>query len=241
MSGTEEEWVRAAMSEDMMVVELLVRLHATAPSPPPLKPPALPLEWSVRQRRSKPASASGSAKTQSQRASPTTPLSWSGATSLSGGSGGGGEEESSRPTAEKFSLTPGSKVNGDSDRTSLKRTRKKTLAELRDAESTLLKERRDLKRELAALRLNLDKQRTTNKNLKRMKIELQPFPDTETTIFDQLNHTATTDDPALSDNAVRLQLLTSDCCPGPDPIASSDPKFVLPDLNMPFEEDYPFS
>ncbi|KAL6570446.1 hypothetical protein OROMI_014960 [Orobanche minor] len=229
MSGAEEEWVRAAMSDDMMVVEFLVRLHATAPSPPPLKPPALTLEWSVRQRRSKPTSASGSAKTQSQRASPTTPLSWSGATSLSGGSGGGGEEESSRPTTEKFSLTPGSKVG------------LMTLAELRDAESSLLKERRDLKRELAALRLNLDKQRTTNENLKRMKIELQPFPDTETTVFDRLNHTATTDDPALSDNAVRLQPLTSDCCPGRDPIASSDPKFVLPDLNILFEEDYPFS
>ncbi|KAL0425136.1 UNVERIFIED_CONTAM: hypothetical protein Sradi_1048400 [Sesamum radiatum] len=114
MSGADQEWVKAALMDDTMVVELLVRLHAAAP--PPLKPAALPLEWSVRQRRSKPVSVANPKKQQSQRASPTTPLSWSGATSLSGGSGGsggaaaGGSEESSRPPIQKLSAATRSKV-----------------------------------------------------------------------------------------------------------------------------------
>ncbi|KAL0463959.1 UNVERIFIED_CONTAM: hypothetical protein Slati_0283500 [Sesamum latifolium] len=114
MSGADEEWVKAALTDDTMVVELLVSLHAAAPTP--LKQAALPLEWSVRQRRSKPVSVGNPKKQQSQRASPTTPLSWSGATSLSGGSAGsggaaaGGSEESSRPPIQKLSAATRSKV-----------------------------------------------------------------------------------------------------------------------------------
>ena len=104
MGGADEEWVKAAMTDDTMVVELLVRLHASAPSPPPA------LEWTVRQRRSRPAAARKPA--HSQRASPSTPLWWTGAaTSLSGGSGGaGGSEESSRPRSQKLSTDARSKV-----------------------------------------------------------------------------------------------------------------------------------
>lgn len=106
MSGAEDEWVRVAMEDDIMVAELLVRMRGAAP--PPLKRPSLPLEWSVRQRRSKPvfANTNQKKKPQSQRASPTTPLSWSGGTSVSGGSGGagaGGSEESSRLHSQKLS------------------------------------------------------------------------------------------------------------------------------------------
>ena len=55
--GADEEWVNAAMTDDAMVVDLLVRLHRA------------PLEWSVRQRRSKVRKAG--------RSSPSTPLSLS--------------------------------------------------------------------------------------------------------------------------------------------------------------------
>lgn len=109
---SDEEWVKAATVDDAVVAELLLVLkEVKQPSPPPPPPakPALSLEWSVRQRRSK--AVIFQAKKQAPMASPTTPLSWSAATSLSGcgvgggsgnGSGGcsidvGPEEESSRP------------------------------------------------------------------------------------------------------------------------------------------------
>lgn len=79
------------MADDSLVVDLLLRLHR---SPPP--PPCLNLHWTVRQRRSR----SAHNKAESTRASPTTPLSWSGATSASGGNLDGYEEYSrpSKPT-----------------------------------------------------------------------------------------------------------------------------------------------
>lgn len=104
MGGADEEWVKAAMSDDTMVVELLVRLHGAAATPPPR------LEWTVRQRRSRSVSANTKKLSQSQRASPSTPLWWSGGTSLSGGSGGGASEESTRPHSHKLSTDARSKV-----------------------------------------------------------------------------------------------------------------------------------
>ncbi|KAL3618380.1 hypothetical protein CASFOL_038701 [Castilleja foliolosa] len=217
--GGEEEWVKAAMTDDTMVVELLVRLHGAA-----LRPPAPPLEWSVRQRRS----SNSNPKKQS---SPTTPLYWSGATSLSG------DEGSSRPATHKMLTAARSKVNGDSEKTVLKRTRKKkTLAELKNQECTLLKERRALKKELVALRASFEKQRATNENLKKIKIELQPGLDKETTFSteESISDQLAIPDPIVSDNNILLQPSTSNGCP-----ETNDSTFVVPDLNMPFEEDHP--
>ncbi|KAL3644374.1 PP2A regulatory subunit tap46-like [Castilleja foliolosa] len=67
-----------------------------------LRPPAPPLEWSVRNRWSGHVSSNIYPKRQAQRLSPTTPLSWSGATSLSGGSGGAGDEGSRRDLGQKW-------------------------------------------------------------------------------------------------------------------------------------------
>ncbi|KAL7114268.1 hypothetical protein ACP275_04G110000 [Erythranthe tilingii] len=239
MSGAEEEWVRAAITDDTMVAEFLVRLHGAAP-PPPSKPAALPrLEWSVRQRRSRvPVAAVNNnhpKKHHEQRASPTTPLSWSGATSPSGGSAGSGgaaavdgREDSSGQPARNLAATTRSKVNGDSEKTGLKRSRKKkTLAELKDEENSLIKERRELKREIVALRVNLEKERATNESLKRMKIELQPRLDREK-ISDQLQQKTTDND-----------INTQKCSTSNNDVAGPtfDPKFVLPDLNIAFEEE----
>ncbi|KAG8379751.1 hypothetical protein BUALT_Bualt07G0122000 [Buddleja alternifolia] len=244
MSGAvDEEWVKAAMSDDAMVVDLLVRLHHT---PPPLKPAAVPLEWTVRQRRSRPVSVTNNPKKPAHRASPTTPLSWSGATSVSGGSGGAGcvgSEESSKPVPFKLSNTTRSKINTDSEKAALKRSRKKkSLVELKDEENSLLKERRDLKREMVALRMNLERQRTKNENLKRMKIELRPRLDREMTtlpeesISGQLQQTFIDPippiTPLISCNDVTLQYSTLN---GAD--EASESKFILPDLNMPFDDD----
>ncbi|XP_051116372.1 uncharacterized protein LOC127241388 [Andrographis paniculata] len=239
MSAADEEWVKAAMSDDAMVVELLVRLHGAAGRTKAAV--ALPLEWTVRQRRSKPMSVTNSLKSQSQaqRASPTTPLSWSGATSNSGGSGGAGcEESSSRPVPPKPSCQRRSKVNGDTEKTTLKRSRKKkTLAELRVEESTLLKEKRELNREIAAIRLNVEKQRTTNESLKRMKIELQSLPGgAEESTSDQLKQKTTTT--CCPTPSITRQPSLPNGCPEPDdPAAASNPKLMLPDLNIPFDEN----
>ncbi|KAL3819159.1 hypothetical protein ACJIZ3_005064 [Penstemon smallii] len=223
MTAADEDWVKSAMKDDTMVVELLVRLHRAAPPPPPpaLKPAALPLEWSVRQRRSRPVSISSNTKKPAHRASPTTPLSWSGGTSLSGGSGG--FEESSRP---KLSNTARSKANVDGEKTGSKRSRKKkTLAELREEENLLIKERRELKRQISALRVNFEKQRATNESLKRMKLEMQPHLDkrkAEESVSGQLEQKSTGNHP------ITTSLLAND--------AASDDKFELPDLNIPFED-----
>ncbi|KDO41827.1 hypothetical protein CISIN_1g0302882mg, partial [Citrus sinensis] len=54
--------------------------------------------------------------------------------------------------------------------TAAKRSRKKkTLAELKEEEGLLLKERRNLKNKLATLRLSFEQQRAENESLKRMK------------------------------------------------------------------------
>ncbi|PSR89344.1 Major facilitator superfamily domain-containing protein [Actinidia chinensis var. chinensis] len=54
-----------------------------------------------------------------------------------------------------------------------------TLAELKEEEILLVKERRDLKRELARLRVTLENQRATNERLKRLKRDLgfEPAPE----------------------------------------------------------------
>lgn len=136
MEMSDEEWVKVATGDDAMVAELLLMFKQVKPTAV-ISKKALSVEWKVRQRRSKAVTVQ-SKKQAPPRASPTTPLSWSGATSVSGGgggcgggggdgdggegSGGGGgggfdgfpEEESSRPSLTphppKRSETPRSKV-----------------------------------------------------------------------------------------------------------------------------------
>ncbi|KAG7652353.1 hypothetical protein ISN45_At01g071000 [Arabidopsis thaliana x Arabidopsis arenosa] len=175
MSG--ENWIRVAMSDDSLVAEALLRLRHSEPKKSVDASP-LKLKWSVRQRRSK--------KGDQTRASPTTPLSWSGATSLSGGGGSGGSgggattveglEESSaavkpfEPFRSKISQT--SAIT--STTTLFKRSRKKkTLAELKEEEIMLLKESNGLKNELASMRDLVEQQRARNNALKKMKAESQ--------------------------------------------------------------------
>ncbi|XP_027342192.1 uncharacterized protein LOC113854994 isoform X2 [Abrus precatorius] len=192
-----DDWVKVAMADDSLVVHLLLRLHR----PPP--PPSLHLHWTVRQRRSAPRN-----KPDSTRASPTTPLSWSGATSASGGAVDG-YEESSLPT--KLPQTSRSKVAKSSETATTKKSRrKKTLAELREEENLLLKERRSLKNELASLRLTVDKHRATNESLKKMKLDLES----------RQNSSAANASPKAQD------------------IGNQESTFDLPDLNLPVEEDF---
>ncbi|KAF3574704.1 hypothetical protein Bca4012_096632 [Brassica carinata] len=167
---TNGDWTREAMSDDSLVAEALISLHHVEPPPPPEKcgPSDLELKWTVRQRRSK------ATKGEHTRASPSTPLSWSGATSLSGGGGGGSgvaaAEQSS--CAVKLSEAVRSKISQTSVKptTHFKRSRKKkTLAELKEEESLLLKEKKDLKNELASMRNLLKQQRARNESLKKLQ------------------------------------------------------------------------
>lgn len=77
-----DNWVNTAINNTELVVNLLIKLRQSSPSPLPLQK-----NWTIRQRRSLPPK-----KSPETRASPTTPLSYSGgATSVSNG---GGEESS---------------------------------------------------------------------------------------------------------------------------------------------------
>lgn len=257
---SDEDWVKAAMTDDSVVVELLMRLHQKREH----SPAALQLEWSVRQRRSKPMmilQANNKKKKPTPRSSPTTPLSWScGATSVSGGGGcaaaaGDGFEESSRPPPTKrLDDATRSKATATSGTTSNKRSRKKkTLAELKEEENLLLKERRHLKRELATLRVTLEKHRATNESLKRLKLDLESQPAAERVaavasikaIPDQTQQNVASPDPIPSVLQPDVKTDNHDSTQLPCPNGSSklqqeiinqENKFLLPDLNEPTED-----
>ncbi|GMN49930.1 hypothetical protein TIFTF001_019088 [Ficus carica] len=202
MTDGDEDWVMAAMTDDSMVAELLVSLRTTDhPRPPKRGSPAPPLYWSVRQQRSrhptrhhgvamKKMKKTAAAAAEPTRASPTTPLSWSGATSFSGGS-----DESSKPSKptggarskagmgfgagwRNLAYSAGAwndyeQVSVGSEATTSKRPRKKkTLAELKEEETLLLKERKNLRNEIATMRLKVERQRATQESLNRLKVNL---------------------------------------------------------------------
>ncbi|KAM0034825.1 putative transcription factor bZIP family [Helianthus debilis subsp. tardiflorus] len=154
-----DNWVNSALTDTDLVVHLLINLRSSPPSPPKT--------WTIRQPRSNPPPPPPT-KSPATRASPTTPLSYSGATSASGGAG---VEESSRLLHSDGSR---SKVIGSNETTPTKRPRKKkTLAELREDETRLLKERKQLKRQLASLQVTCQKHRKDNESLKKMKDDMR--------------------------------------------------------------------
>jgi hypothetical protein len=121
----EDEWVQVAMTDDSLVVELLLKLNQPEPLPAPRRrrhfPPdlvkegavlALSVDWSVRQRRSSSKHVLMTRRKKgsdsSAHASPTTPLSFSCATSVSGGGDGFDEATTSLPS--KLFATSRSKV-----------------------------------------------------------------------------------------------------------------------------------
>ncbi|XP_030470916.2 uncharacterized protein LOC115689090 [Syzygium oleosum] len=237
----EAEWLATAMTDDSTVAELLLRIqsagappHAAAAAAAAAR--ALKLDWTVRQRRSSNSKTApkepGRKKRGGEpaRASPTTPLSWSGATSTSGGGGGGGggggDEECSGVPVVKSPEKARSKTTNGSTTTSAatpsKRPRKKkTLAELREEENKLLKERRRLRWGLANLRRVVEKQRLANESLKKMKLDTQCKREAETTPEEQpLNVSSCT--PCSS---------ASKTCK----VETCERLFELPDLNLPVE------
>ncbi|KAM7480299.1 hypothetical protein LguiA_028512 [Lonicera macranthoides] len=236
---SDEDWVKAAMADDTVVVNLLVRLNQV--SPPKTDSPAFPFDWSVRQRRSKPVMLQA-AKKLTARASPTTPLSWSGATSHSGGGAVDGFEESSPPTLKPSDISR-SKGTGTSEAATTKRSKKKkTLSELKEEEALLLKERRHLKRELSTLHSTMEKQRAANESLKRMKLDLQSRPQAKGVATVESKERIS--DPSLQNSTASEAIppILPKTSPLLDPkkeLTDHETKITLPDLNVPLEEDDP--
>ncbi|KAJ8755327.1 hypothetical protein K2173_019125 [Erythroxylum novogranatense] len=259
--GCEDEWVRVAMSDDTLVVDMLLKLNQTAEAVTSGQPligaggQGFGVEWSTRQRRSRHVLRK---KGDQTRVSPSTPLSWSGATSVSGGGTGDGFEESSVAVNAKPVNSSRSKVTGKSETSSVKKSRRrKTLAELKEEESFLLKEKRDLRNRLTMFRVTLEKQRARNESLKRVKVKLQNL--FHVSQLDLLSHHTPkgvaafvrSEDENLgqaepvivaSQSSSSITSIAATCkeiVPSPQApeVGSVRPFFLVPDLNFPADED----
>ncbi|KAJ0260282.1 hypothetical protein HA466_0065090 [Hirschfeldia incana] len=177
---THDEWVASALTDSAVVVELLLRLkHAgtVASASIPL------LRWGSRKPRSRLGAGVGvgggllKKETESARASPMTPLCWS------GGSGSGGSSCPSAATADGFEDTSrqstcststgyrSKAVHVTNEITSYKRSKKqKIFLDLKDAENVQLKERLDLQK-ISNVQATYEKRSAKNQSLKRMKLE----------------------------------------------------------------------
>lgn len=249
-----DEWIRAAITDDNVVVELLVRLKQAQAAPPAPKS-ALPiLRWGIRQPRSRSMLLRCDAKRDgdfnvSARGSPTTPLCWSGGSGDASPSAADGFEETSKhvirspPVASSRSKGTAS---SESNRTSTKRSRrKKTFAELKEEENLLLKERVHLEKEIASTRATCNEHRATNENLKRIRLDLNM--DTiknSSLIADESEKVPCLRVPSSSDSTLPPEALDDDRKPSLDSCnvgkvnSSEKSVFMLPDLNMmPAEDD----
>nr|GMD47411.1 IQ domain-containing protein [Ipomoea batatas] len=231
-----DDWIAAALMDDAVVVEMLFRLKDSYLSPPPPSDASLflslpPFHWGNRQPRSKLPKWSATA-----RRSPTTPLSWSGG---SASPSDGGCDESSRPPPSsssdlssvfrsKCTVTNEIFCNISSQRSK----RKKTFAELKEEENSLLKERVHLERELASMHVTLNQQRARSDNLKKIKFDLNLESANEQPVY--LESTKTQPSVLPRHNTTKDEPVSSDSCRS----QNNNRCFILPDLNMePSEEE----
>ncbi|XWS26180.1 hypothetical protein CRYUN_Cryun26dG0009000 [Craigia yunnanensis] len=263
MTMAKDEWVRAAMTDDNVVVELLVRLKQPQAAPPAPKSVVAALKWGIRQPRSRPMLMRCDAKRDgdfnvSTRGSPTTPLSWSGgggAASPSAADGYDGFEETSRHVLGSPPAAPsrskGTASNETTSTTTKRSRKKKTFAELKEEENLLLKESIYLKKEIASMRATCKEHRARNENLKRIKLDLN--------LHTAKNSSLIADEPEKVPSCQPHQrvpcsldyipsILTShtvddrkpllDSCDEGKAISNEESFFLLPDLNMmPAEDD----
>ncbi|XP_022976190.1 uncharacterized protein LOC111476653 [Cucurbita maxima] len=262
----EDEWLTAAMAEDSVVADLLVRLkqsQAASPSKSP-RPMKLPFNWGVRQPRSRTAAAMAAVVVRcgdvvlqrnnkdvdSTRCSPTTPLSWSGGASPSATLDG--YEASSRHATllHVASRFKGAVANESPACTTTKRLRrKKTFAELKEEENTLLKEKLHLKMELATLQASFEEQRTKNESLKKMKVDFnlkypEKFNTNSNMMYEESSSTLThqRESSNIETSPPTLPFTGSGSSEAQSQKKSKsteeDSVFLLPDLNMTPSEDY---
>ncbi|XP_004515540.1 uncharacterized protein [Cicer arietinum] len=257
-----DNWVETAMADNAIVASFLLTLNKPYSSSSysslcssSLSPP-FNLHWTVRQRRTKwHTSAANNKKTEPTRASPTTPLSWSAATTASGATAttaADGHEESSRFT--KPVHTSRSKVDDQSEATANKKSRKKrSLPELLEEEKLLLTEKGDLKDKLASMHLTVEQQRAKNESLKKMKLDLvsqKTAKTSRTSLASEkaiLNTPQHLDTDCSSSKLVQPQtvhekeslFITANASSSLQGESSNQkPSFLLPDLNLPVEEEF---
>ncbi|KAL4313001.1 hypothetical protein GQ457_01G047860 [Hibiscus cannabinus] len=234
---SEDEWVKQALTDSTLAAKVLLSLFQPK-SPPPwagnATSQALQLEWSVRQRRSK---QSLKKKSESTRASPNTPLSWSGGVSFSGSGSGDGYEECSRPPLKPVDKAR-SKVSTTNKITPKRSKRKKTLAELKEEISSHLEENKSLKNELETVKLKFKNIRTENETLSR-KLEFEKERATDESSkrmkFNHRSHLHLAANTAIENGN---ELLTPNGCSEEQDMAMescNETSFELPDLNLPVE------
>ncbi|KAK8481117.1 hypothetical protein V6N13_032830 [Hibiscus sabdariffa] len=246
---SDDEWVKQALTDSTFAAKVLLSLFQSE-SPPPrpgsASSQALQLEWSVRQRRSNKQSLKN--KAEPTRASPNTPLSWSGGASVSGSGSGECSEESSRPPLKPVDNTR-SKGARTNEITPPKRSRrKKTLAELKEEISSQLKENKSLKNDLEMVKLKFENIATENETLSR-KLESEKDramkESSKRTKFDHQSHphlgttTAIEPNDAISELPLQREVAchTSNGCSAGMAMAScNETSFALPDLNLPVED-----
>ncbi|XVE53566.1 hypothetical protein DITRI_Ditri03aG0013100 [Diplodiscus trichospermus] len=245
-----DEWVRAAMTDDNVVVELLVRLKQAQASPSAAKSTVTALKWGIRQPRSRPMMIRCDAKRDgdfsvSTRGSPTTPLSWSGGGGAASPSAADGSEETSRyvlgsPPAAS-SRSKGTAASETTSTTTKRSRRKKTFAELKEEENLLLKERIYLKKEIASMSANCKVHRARNENLKRIKTEknssfIADEPE-KVPSCQPCQRICSACASTLPSHALDDQKPMLDSCDEGKAISSEGSFFLLPDLNMMPDED----
>ncbi|KAG7024435.1 hypothetical protein SDJN02_13250, partial [Cucurbita argyrosperma subsp. argyrosperma] len=242
----EDEWLTAAMAEDSVVADLLVRLkqsQAASPSKSP-RPMKLPFNWGVRQPRSRTAAAMAAVVVRcgdvvlqrnnkdvdSTRCSPTTPLSWSGGASPSATLDG--YEASSRHATllHVASRFKGAVANESPACTTTKRLRRK--------------------KELATLQASFEEQRAKNESLKKMKVDFNlKYPEKFSTNSNMMHEesSSTLTHQRESSNNIETSPPTIPFTGSGSSEAQSQKKtksteedsvFLLPDLNMTPSEDY---
>lgn len=175
---TQDEWVTAALTEDSVVVELLLRLKHAGTVESAANIPLL--RWGSRKPRSRLGVGAGvggllKKETDSARASPMTPLCWSGGSGSGGSScpSADGFEDASRQSTCSTSTRYGSKaLHVTNEISSYKRSKKqKIFLDLKDAENFQLKERLNLQKNIANVQATYEKRSAKNQSLKRMKLE----------------------------------------------------------------------
>ncbi|XP_010417289.1 PREDICTED: uncharacterized protein LOC104703053 isoform X2 [Camelina sativa] len=174
-----DEWVETALTDDVMLVELLLRLKHAGTVKSDNQAVNLPeLRWGIRQRRSRPSRLGGvvnvggvggylKKETDSARASPMTPLCWSGGSTSPSTATADGFEDTSRLAS---CSTSGSKAINEFTSSCFWRSKKKkkTSFELKDAEHLHLKERLDLEK-IANVQATYFERNAKNQSLKRIK------------------------------------------------------------------------
>lgn len=181
----QDAWVLAAMLDDSLVAEMLMRL-SEASDPAPLK-------WGVRLPRSKQPVKSGvlhlkKEEEEATRASPTTPLSWSGGSSSSIHADVCEDSSRSkkRPSSCLIGSASGSRTGASQEprmkavgskasqfRVTIRNRKKKTFAELKQEENLLLMEKVKLNKELDSMRAAWKEIQDKNENLKKLKLTLE--------------------------------------------------------------------